>query len=482
MLKLNKGLLLFLSLIFVLSSKQIYAKNQNGDFFMTLPKSTFPRIGIAKLMNSLQVSANPLIEDPFSEKERLSTFEDYKKISAVFPNMELVKTSIIDLDLAKLRSATAEIETWSNHAMPTNRGGIAFRYADELYQKNKNDWSSLFEAYKQNPPSEKIRLGFLDSLSPIEKYEYLIGNTSFSMTENQWEIGKELFERLKEIPEWAGMCHGTTPASMRYNRPQKSVVLKSYDNQKEIEFNPSDIKELLSYAWAIDGGPSEILGQRCYTPLIGSGRPEGNCLDPNPASFHLAVIQLLGIGRWPFILDTSAGIEVWKHTEISYSIEYFRPGSNALTQNIQSALIKYADYKNRDPFKFFRSKEINSIVGINLTLTLISTTLPSILKTNSTSEDQNEKVTYNYDLELDSNLNIIGGQWKNNNHPDFLWVIARDYFPQTIEDRSLQSRLSNYDGITPLDQYSLDLARSAAKKNKILFTLLEAMIKLSNEK
>ena len=49
-------------------------------------------------------------------------------------------------------------------------------------------------------------------------------------------------------------------------------------------------------------------------------------------------------------------------------------------------------------------------------------------------------VTYWYDLELDAQNNIIGGEWLSNYHPDFLWTKKRNSRPQNTVDRTI-SRL-----------------------------------------
>ena len=43
-------------------------------------------------------------------------------------------------------------------------------------------------------------------------------------------------------------------------------------------------------------------------------------------------------------------------------------------------------------------------------------------------------VDYYYDLELDKKGNILGGEWYNNNHPDFLWTPTPQATIQTYGD------------------------------------------------
>lgn len=462
-----------------------FAKNRNGDSFKAYHESTFPQIGLVKKLNSLQVWASPLIGDLFTSSrletnDKIKSTEEHLKIFKLFPEIQNVTSNINEIHKMNLFRASSKIKVWSHHLLPTNKGGVAFRYADPDFQANSDNWIYLLNKFEQTPANDLITHNLVNNLSPIEKYEFLIGNNDYSISKNQWTVGKELMARINEIPNWAGSCHGTAPASMRYERPKKSISLKSFNKQNDITFYPTDIKELLSYAWANDGSPSEMIGNRCSHFIFSESRQKGNCLDIDPASFHLTIIYLLGKAGWPFIIDSSAGNEVWNKTIVSYSYSYFRPGTKSLTENLQSAILKYADYKN-DPFKEYRSKNIKSIIGINLELTYLAATLPNQEISNTESSDVYEKMQINYDLELDENDVIIGGEWKNNVHPDFLWAISLDYYPRINEDFNIGSRLLNYDGKNSLDNHSAELAQNAARKNKVLFTLLEAMVRLSNE-
>ncbi|TXH78861.1 MAG: hypothetical protein E6Q85_01005, partial [Thiothrix sp.] len=58
-------------------------------------------------------------------------------------------------------------------------------------------------------------------------------------------------------------------------------------------------------------------------------------------------------------------------------------------------------------------------------------TAPSQREDDSPSYDSIQQVAYEYDLELDANDVIIGGEWYRNEHPDFLWTPTKGTPAQT---------------------------------------------------
>jgi hypothetical protein len=65
-------------------------------------------------------------------------------------------------------------------------------------------------------------------------------------------------------------------------------------------------------------------------------------------------------------------------------------------------------------------------------------TAPTHSLTNAPEQDAVQSVDYQYDIELDSNGRITGGEWYLNRHPDFLW-----------------NPLPGSRAITPADQFAI---------------------------
>lgn len=96
------------------------------------------------------------------------------------------------------------------------------------------------------------------------------------------------------------------------------------------------------------------------------------------------------------------------------------------------------DFKN-DKFKKYRSLQAKAVVGIAMKLIYIAETRPKIRETGSEHEDQKIVVHYLYELELDKDGMIIGGEWYHNHHPDFMWTPAPVVKPVSIGDAYLCS-------------------------------------------
>ncbi|MFZ4715290.1 MAG: hypothetical protein ACOYL6_16325 [Bacteriovoracaceae bacterium] len=483
----------FLCFILTFVSKNIHAKNLKGDSFRTSYESTFLQGEFASKLNSLHVLASPLPGEPFypdfleQDEEIKIPFQgrsgifivndDFKKLMEVYPEYPATLNNVNLIDASHLQSGKSKLQTWSYHSFPTYKGGLAQRFLDNRFSLS-DSWLDYFHEYEKNPPEKLVAKGKIDILSPLEKYEYLIGNTSFSLTKGQWMEGQKYFSEYGEVSTWIGYCHGTAPASIAVARPENAITLKSFDKLKDITFYPSDIKELVSYAWAISGGPSAMIGTRCGEALTSGSRPTQNCLDVNPGAFHLTAVNLLGIHGQPFIIDSSSGYEVWNRTVISYKYRYFRPGSHNLTPNIKNALLARKDYV-KDPYAQFRSPKATYIVGVSMEITYISSTKPSSSESDSPDQDEIGTSAYRYDLELDDNGVIVGGEWNDINHPDFAWVVSKSLLPRTLYDHIIGNGLLTYTGQEPLPDSILKNAHFASDNGEILYSVLEAMVRLS---
>lgn len=466
-----------------------FAKDLIGDPLVTPSGSLFPEeSAVYDQLNSLHTRSSASLKGPIFNLEEpsfpiekwqiQSPKDDFRKLMEVYsPNLP-VKTNIFEIDAAGLSSGKIKTELWSYHFFPVYKGGAAERFLNPLFNESE-DWDTLFNEYKNYSPQLLISQGKAEQLSPMEKYEYLVGNSSFSLTQAQWKLGIEAKKKFGIIPTWYGSCHGTAPASIRSPRPEHTISVRSFDNSQEIQFTPSDIKILLSYAWATSASESAMIGTRCEEILYPDRRPSPSCNDVNPGAFHLAVINLLGLYGEPIIIDTAESIQVWNRPLVSYRFSYFRPDTKYLTSNLKSAILPREKFL-KDPFKIYRSPQATSIVGVWIELNFIAGISASGNPVNSSSDDTYLTTSYWYDLELDSAGNIVGGEWREIFHPDFLWVVAPQLKPYTLADRQIGSGLRTYDGKKPLDNKVIELAKKSSNTGEVLFTLLEKMLELAH--
>lgn len=459
---------------FIVFTMACFGKDQSGDPFRTSYESTFPRSENTHHKNSLHVVARPLAEEPFFAGAKAGVdlaYDDFRTLLGADAPAPSV-TSLARMEELVLRSSTVLSEVWSYHAFPVHLGGLARRFGTPT----DLSWPELRARHEATPADQLIAEGRSAELSPLEKYEWLTG-LDVALSQAEWLEGAAYQERLREIPTWIGICHGTAPASLVHPRPRRSVHMITPDHQGLV-FSPSDLKALLSFSWARSGGASAILGRRCADVLVPGARPSGSCRDTNPAAMHLAIVNLLGRQRRPLIMDASAGREVWNRVIVGYRYQYFRPGPRNLTSELARALVDVALWRS-DPLREHRSPRAEKIVGIEMELTYVIGTEPSALATDAVENDRHETMWLRYDLELDARGDVIGGEWLEHEHPDFLWVVAPASRPRTLQDLLIGGRLQAHRPQQPLKGPVLDAARAAAANGEILHSLVERMLQLS---
>ncbi len=335
-------------------------------------------------------------------------------------------------------SASLQESPWSGDYWAIYAGVIAKRYNDPEFKKiaSNNDWSSV-KAYieTQNNKQDAFNSSSIHLLSPAEKYDLLIGDKNMSLTKAMLNEGQKYFSENQKVATWMGICHGWAPASFMEMRPSHDVEVMAADGTTKITFYPSDIKALASLLWAQTKTPSNFIGTRCNTKdpqMDENGRViDPSCFDTNPGTWHLAVVNQLGYYGKSFVLDATFDYEVWNQPAYSYEYSYFNPSTGTPVATLAEAKVKTSyslggDGQEHqtftgDKFTKYRSKNAKEIVGIAMKFIYIAETAPSTAQKDSQSLDRRVAVNYLYDLELDENGKIIGGEWYQKQHPDFLW-------------------------------------------------------------
>ena len=388
----------------------------------------------------------------------------------------MVKT-LEDMEKKKLTSATLEVSPWSDTYWPLYQGTTAYRYNDPDAQKTES-WKVNFDYFDK----EKDKFTDTDILSPAEKYDLLIGDKNHTLAQKQWEEGGQYYTPQKEVETWMGICHGWAPASFMIDRPTdwvKDVV--AADGKTKINFYPSDIKALGTLLWAEAAPRSKFVGGRCddkNPAKTDFGRViSDDCFDTNPKTWHLAVVNQLGVAKRSFVLDATFDYEVWNQPAYSYSYTYFNPATGKAVSKLSDAKAELASYK--DKFKDFRKPTAVSVVGISMDFVYIAETEPSDAKKDSASRDRHTRVRYMYDLELDADGNIVGGEWYSNGHPDFLWLPEKGSHAESIGDRRATGTWDPTKEAFP-KAWSDDAIRGSAYKQP-LWKAVEALVKASHK-
>lgn len=411
---------------------------------------------------------------PHGKRAINQSIDDFRTLLQVFPNINEEIVNLIEIDARGLSQASLNHTSWSYNSFPIYRGGLANRFADADFKKLPS-WREKYRYYQEHTPQSVIDDSEISHLSPIEKYELLIGNTDFSLTDKEWNEGIEVQRAYGRIPNWFGSCHGTAPATIRHVRPAKSIIVPSYDGFERIVFTPADIKALLAFAWAKNGGPSAMIGTRCE---YSSSTYTESCYDTNPGSFHLALSNLVGLHGHSLIVDTASGQQVWNRPIVKYFFKYFDPQTMNYKRTLAEAIITKEKFVN-DKFVKLRGKDYKKVVGVRAFLTYITDTEATDSPTDTPANDVYAETTFSYDLELDDKSNIIGGMWYERDFPDFAWVVAPDMLPLAREDRLLTTDISIYDGKKPIAPYIQELALRSSKRGQVLYKVVDMLLNLA---
>jgi hypothetical protein len=305
---------------------------------------------------------------------------------------------------------------------------LGHRYADDRFPRAW-DWKVNFDYIQKKPAAQILESGDRDAinrLSPSEKYDILVGDKKMTLTSRMWEEGKKYYSRNGKVEPWMGLCHGWAPAAYMLPRPTASVTVLAADGKTFVTFYPSDIKALGTLLWAKVKTASHFIGGRCNekNPAVDSqtGRIlSQKCFDTNPGTWHLAVVNQIGASGRSMILDATYDYEVWNQPIVGYKYRLFNPQKMRYARSVTEASALKTGFDN-DRFRKYRDSETDTIVGVAMDVSYLVETSPEQYSPDSSRYDRIQTVRYYYDLELDGLGNIIGGEWYQNAHPDFLWT------------------------------------------------------------
>lgn len=331
------------------------------------------------------------------------------------------------IDAAGLHAARLAESPWSDDYWGLYLGVLGKRYADPRFPSS-DDWQRNYDYIQQHPAREiaaREDATAIDQLSPAEKYDLLVGDTTMALTRRMWAEGKYYYDHNGEVEPWMGICHGWAPASYSLPRPRRSIEVLAADGRTRLRFYPSDIKGLASLLWANAETASRFVGGRCNDKepaTDASGRLSSpRCFDTNPGTFHLCLVNQLGVARRSFVIDATFDYEVWNQPMYSFRSAYFNPHTRRYVPSIAQARVG-RDVHTQDHFRAYRSADAAAFIGVMTEISYVVETGPSHAPEDSPSRDAIRTARYLYDLELDRDGNIIGGEWYTNRHPDFLWT------------------------------------------------------------
>ncbi|MGK5083191.1 hypothetical protein WDW37_07775 [Bdellovibrionota bacterium FG-1] len=413
-------------------------------------------------------------------------YEENDLVEDLVDNTDTLVRTLDQMETQNLKSAELAESPWSDSYWPIYLGTLGQRYADNQFPGNAS-WF-LNQQYVINPVTSALSIfqagdvTAIDSLSPSEKYDLLTGDSNQGLTQAMWSDGEGYYRENGSVENWMGICHGWAPASYSLPRPTRTVQVLAANGQTRLTFYPSDIKGLASLLWARTRTESRFIGGRCNEKdpqMDPNGRIiSQDCFDTNPGTWHLTMINQIGVAKRSMVIDATYDYEVWNQPVYSYQYSYFNPQTGEPAETLSAAQVALNDFKD-DKFKSYRSKNARTVVGIAMDLTYIEETNPSHAKTDSPKNDNPTTVRYMYDLELDTHGAIIGGEWYQNAHPDFIWTPGLGEKAKTPGDRFATGK---WEANEVLPETWRKAAAKTAKGGMPLAKIVEQLIGLAQKK
>jgi hypothetical protein len=339
-----------------------------------------------------------------------------------------------------LTQVVSPVTPWADSYWPIYKGLLANRYADGSVP-DMREWSANYSFSLSHPASAIVASGDsnrINNLSPAEKYDFVMGDMNFSLTAFSWKTGEKYQKSYNMVPKWVGICHGWSGAAhMNMPIPKSPVTVRAV-NGTPVTFFPQDIKALQSMLWAKGAPQARIAGSRCnvfHPKRNKNGRIiDPSCFDVSPSTWHLGIVNQLGAHQRTFVMDNTYDHEVWNFPILSFKYRYFNPQTWKESANVEAATVPIEKY-TVDKFSEFRSHDARYVVGVFMDVTYVVEITPT--RKVSDAEPPTKTARYIYDLELDANHEIIGGEWYSNAHPDFIWTFNKDSQAQAPQDPAL---------------------------------------------
>ena len=375
----------------------------------------------------------------------LGSFSAHASIGAgkvgKFVGDDLFTSNVFDLTSRAGLTGAPAYQPWSRTFWPLRSGSSANPYADNagIFQwlaygadvlrgpvANEARFERRMSKIREKMNAGKLDADTINNMAPSEKYDLYLGDADFSFTHAEWQAMLEQKKFIGGITFWEGSCHGWSTAAINEPRPAHLINVMSLDGKYVIPFYPDDLKALGTRLWAdsLIQDHTVLEGDRCTSSFPKQDPATGkvlnnSCQGVNPGDFHISVLELVGARKQSFVVNRSNEKNIWNQPVAGYKINYFNPITGD-SGDLVNSIVARTDYA--DPYARFRAPQSRFIVGVEMELKYVSETVPSHKKEDSAKDDLIKTMDVRYDLELDENNQIVGGEWRNDTDP----VVADD--------------------------------------------------------
>lgn len=384
------------------------------------------------------------------------------------------------------REKTLLPKVWANGMWPFKNGGVC-RRQDDKYEA-LSSWSDRYRYIELNPLEDVIRERSevalekrVQSLSPTEKYDLAMGNLDAPLTRFFWRYQKQLADK-GELYSWRGVCEGSAALSAFWpnQEPVRSLKIPSRILGLNISFTALDIKALGAIAFSQFQIDIPFIGIKNLDPQPEKGKAgeflSAEAFTLNPAVLFMAVLNLGGIHGLPMVIDKEPLLPVW-----SVPLQSYRYRTRA---NIA---------RHQDKYREWRHPKTTDIKEIEMTLSYADVNRDGIREEGRVSAPI-DNVKLKFDLELNcsdpdypDDCKILGGEWHEGSHPDFLYVVSTEQIPWSEPERRSDFKKDQWINLKTareLKEFPREWALAAGEagaKGQVLWSVVSQLFSLSSK-
>src|SRR5262249_43554658 len=149
-------------------------------------------------------------------------------------------------------------------------------------------------------------------------------------------------------------------------------------------------KALASLLWANAHPVSKFIGTRSNDKkpeTDKNGRVKSSAVfDTNPGTWHLAIVNQIGVGKRGFIMDETYDYEVWNQPVYAYEYRYWNQQTMRSAKDLRAATVARADF-TKDRFAAYRSPNGVAFAGVTMRVRYIVEAEPSHAATDTPKRD-----------------------------------------------------------------------------------------------
>lgn len=272
---------------------------------------------------------------------------------------------------------------WSDFIWPAHEGGV---HNSWQLPKNESRAQSILLPKRREIAkwkSQESQPQRLKTLSPLVKFEIARGRLDYPL------IHQERKRTLDVLEDREGLNYGWAVAATHLAEPTETTlpITSGADLQFDLHFGASDVKALIAYYYGIHAR-NEVKHYQVGSACMGDLQTDPNCKRIDPASFHIILTNMIGKESKSFVADFDLSAVKDHRPVVAYDSD-IRLESDGLYRVMTTVeVVRHRD-PQWQPYEIFNR--------------------------------DTEKFELEYTLELNSNGEIIRGDWLSANRPEFVW-------------------------------------------------------------